>query len=115
MPWVKARDVSFLGSDAAAAVAPSQVEGVGLPVHILTVVAMGVDLFDNQNLEDLAETADPSQSSVRPEQEPAAKQEQQSQSGYGAVGLLIALRWEPFYILPILNQSTTLPLFEPLV
>jgi kynurenine formamidase len=57
MPWVKARDVSFLGSDAAADVAPSQVEGVGLPVHILTIVAMGVDLFDNQNLEDLAETA----------------------------------------------------------
>ena len=30
---------------------------MGLPVHILTIVAMGVDLFDNQNLEDLAETA----------------------------------------------------------
>jgi kynurenine formamidase len=57
MPWVKARDVSFLGSDAAADVAPSQIEGVGLPVHILTIVAMGVDLFDNQDLEALAETA----------------------------------------------------------
>ena len=57
MPWVKARDVSFLGSDAAADVSPSQVEGVGLPVHILTIVAMGVDLFDNQDLEALAETA----------------------------------------------------------
>ena len=57
MPWVKARDVSFLGSDAAADVVPSQVEGVGLPVHLLTIVAMGVDLFDNQDLEALAETA----------------------------------------------------------
>ena len=57
MPWVKARDVAFLGSDAAADVVPSQVEGVGLPVHILTIVAMGVDLFDNQDLEALAETA----------------------------------------------------------
>ena len=57
MPWVKARDVSFLGSDVAADVSPSLVEGVGLPVHILTIVAMGVDLFDNQDLEALAETA----------------------------------------------------------
>ena len=57
MPWVKARDVSFLGSDAAADVSPSQVEGVNLPVHILTIAAMGVDLFDNQDLEALAETA----------------------------------------------------------
>ncbi|MBM63230.1 MAG: cyclase [Acidobacteria bacterium] len=57
MPWVKSRDVSFLGSDAAADVVPSQVEGVRLPVHTLTIVAMGVDLFDNQDLEALAETA----------------------------------------------------------
>ena len=57
MPWVKARDVSFLGSDAAADVLPSRVEGVRAPVHILTIVAMGVDLFDNLDLEELAETA----------------------------------------------------------
>ena len=57
MPWVKARDVSFLGSDAAADVVPSRVDGVRLPVHMLTIVAMGVDLFDNQDLEELAETA----------------------------------------------------------
>ena len=57
MPWVHARDVAFIGSDAALDVSPSQVEGVGLPVHMLTIVAMGVDLFDNQDLEALAETA----------------------------------------------------------
>ena len=57
VPWVRAGDVSFLGSDAASDVAPSQVEGVALPVHILTIVAMGVDIFDNQDLEALAETA----------------------------------------------------------
>ena len=56
MPWIKARDVSFLGSDAGADVAPSQIDGVALPVHILSIVAMGVDLFDNQDLEALAET-----------------------------------------------------------
>ena len=56
-PWIKARDVSFLGSDAAADVVPSLIEGVRLPVHMLTIIAMGVDLFDNQDLEALAETA----------------------------------------------------------
>ena len=57
MPWIKARDVSFLGSDGVSDVIPSQVDEVGLPVHLLTIVAMGVDLFDNQDLEALAETA----------------------------------------------------------
>ena len=57
MPWIKARDVSFLGSDGVSDVIPSQVEEVGLPVKLLTIVAMGVDLFDNQDLEALAETA----------------------------------------------------------
>ena len=57
MPWIKARDVAFLGSDVASDVVPSQIEGVQLPVHQLTIVAMGVDLFDNQDLEAVAETA----------------------------------------------------------
>ena len=57
MPWIKARDVSFLGGDAVSDVLPSQIEGVRLPVHQLTIVAMGVDLFDNHNLEAVAETA----------------------------------------------------------
>ena len=57
MPWFRSRDVSFLGSDAALDVVPSLVEDVRLPVHLLTIVAMGVDLFDNQDLEALAETA----------------------------------------------------------
>ncbi len=57
MPWVKSRDVSFMGSDAALDVVPSLVEGVNLPVHLITIVALGVDLFDNQDLEALAETA----------------------------------------------------------
>jgi kynurenine formamidase len=57
MPWIKARDVSFLGGDAVSDVLPSQIEGVRLPVHQLTIVAMGVDLFDNHDLEEVAETA----------------------------------------------------------
>ena len=47
----------MLGSDAAADVTPSLVEGVGLPVHVLTIAALGMNLFDNQDLEAVAETA----------------------------------------------------------
>jgi len=56
-PWLRARDVAFIGSDSALDVTPSQIEGVGLPVHMLAIIAMGVNLFDNQDLEALAETA----------------------------------------------------------
>jgi len=56
-PWIRARDVAFVGSDAALDVAPSRIEGVRSPVHLLTLVAMGIHLFDNQDLEALAEAA----------------------------------------------------------
>lgn len=55
--WLKARDVAFVGSDAAAEVMPSLVEGVNLPVHTLIITALGVNILDNQDLERLAETA----------------------------------------------------------
>ena len=55
--WLKARGVSFLGSDAASEVMPSLVEGVNLPVHTLVITALGIDILDNQDLERLAETA----------------------------------------------------------
>ncbi len=56
-PWLKARGVSFIGSDDAQDVTPSLVEGVNLPVHTLAITAMGIDIFDNQDLEVIAETA----------------------------------------------------------
>jgi len=55
--WLKARDVAFLGSDAASEVMPSLVEGVNLPVHTLVITALGINILDNQDLEHLAETA----------------------------------------------------------
>ena len=55
--WIKERDVAYVGSDAATDVQPSLVEGVALPVHTLLVTAMGMNLFDNMDLEALAETA----------------------------------------------------------
>src|SRR5215213_4002995 len=56
-PWIKARGVSLLGSDAAEDVTPSMVEGVALPIHTLMITALGVNLLGNQDLEALGETA----------------------------------------------------------
>ena len=56
-PWLKARGVAFVGSDAASEVTPTMVEGVTLPVHTLLITALGIHLLDNQDLERLAETA----------------------------------------------------------
>jgi kynurenine formamidase len=56
-PWIKARGVALLGSDAAEDVTPSMVEGVALPIHTLMITALGVNLLDNQDLEALGETA----------------------------------------------------------
>jgi kynurenine formamidase len=56
-PWIKARGVAIVGSDAASEVTPTLVEGVNLPVHTLFITAMGIHILDNQDLEQLAETA----------------------------------------------------------
>jgi kynurenine formamidase len=55
--WLKARGVAFAGSDDALDVTPSLVEGVALPVHTLVIPALGINIFDNQDLEAVAETA----------------------------------------------------------
>ena len=56
-PWIKARGVAFVGSDAAQDVVPSMVEGIALPVHTLLLTGMGINLLDNQDLESLSATA----------------------------------------------------------
>ena len=53
--WLKERGVAILGSDAASDVVPSRVEGVNLPIHQLVLIALGVNIFDNCDLEALAE------------------------------------------------------------
>jgi kynurenine formamidase len=55
--WLHDRGVAILGSDDAQDVSPSQVEGVGLPIHQLALVAMGLYIFDNCDLEALAKEA----------------------------------------------------------
>ncbi len=55
--WLHDRGIALLGSDAAQDVSPSQVRGVGLPIHELALIAMGIHLFDNCDLEQLAREA----------------------------------------------------------
>jgi len=54
--WLKQRDIAMLGSDSASDVIPSGIDGVTHPIHLLTLHAMGVHIFDNCDLEDLSET-----------------------------------------------------------
>ena len=56
-PWLHERGVAILGSDYTNDVLPSGVEGVTQPIHQLTLVAMGMLLFDNLDLEAVAAEA----------------------------------------------------------
>ena len=55
LPFFKERDIALLGADVAQE--GGRVEGVTIPVHVFTLVALGVHLFDNLGLEALAATA----------------------------------------------------------
>jgi kynurenine formamidase len=48
------RRVAALGSDGNSDTAPSTTEGVGFPIHVLALNAMGVHLLDYLQFEDLA-------------------------------------------------------------
>jgi kynurenine formamidase len=54
LPWLRDRDVAALGSDGVSDVLPSRVDGVGMPIHTVVIVAMGVHLLDNLDLDNLA-------------------------------------------------------------
>ena len=56
--WLKDRDVAMLGSDAASEVIPSRVQGVPQPIHQLVLIAMGMPIFDNCDLEALGDEAE---------------------------------------------------------
>jgi kynurenine formamidase len=59
IPWLKRRDVALLGSEAAqdATPVPPGAEIGGLALHDFALIMLGVHLFDNTNLEAVAETA----------------------------------------------------------
>ncbi|MFD3942175.1 cyclase family protein [Streptomyces sp. NPDC058579] len=54
MEFLAERQVSVLGGDGNNDTAPSAVEGIAFPVHVLAVQAMGVHLMDYLRFEDLA-------------------------------------------------------------
>lgn len=54
-PWLKERDVALVGSDGVQDV--GQIPGTVLPFHKLVLVALGANIFDNLDLEAVAETA----------------------------------------------------------
>ena len=59
-PWLKERGVAILGSDAGSDVVPSGitgVEGIFLPIHELAIVALGVPIIDNADLERASQEA----------------------------------------------------------
>tara|TARA_B100000780_G_scaffold219071_2_gene158187 strand:+ start:46 stop:618 length:573 start_codon:yes stop_codon:yes gene_type:complete len=55
--WFKAKDIAMIGSDVALDVFPSGVEVYTHPVHLIFLVAMGTPIFDNLDLEAVAQEA----------------------------------------------------------
>jgi kynurenine formamidase len=55
IPFLKERDIALLGSDTAQE--GGTIPGVFIPIHIFTIVALGMNLLDNLSLEPLAATA----------------------------------------------------------
>ncbi len=55
--WLKARDVAIVGWDGHGEVMPTVAKGVDFPMHQLLLIAMGTPIFDNCDLEGLAEAA----------------------------------------------------------
>jgi len=57
LPWLHARGVALIGSDAGCDVVPSGYPELVMPVHVVGIVAMGLWLIDNLDLERASETA----------------------------------------------------------
>ena len=56
LPWLHERDVALIGCDTAQDVHPSGYPSMRSPVHAIGIVAMGLWLLDNCDLEGLVET-----------------------------------------------------------
>jgi kynurenine formamidase len=55
LPWLFEHKIAILGSDGISDVAPSGYRETPFPIHAVAIVAMGVHLIDNADLEALAE------------------------------------------------------------
>lgn len=57
LPWIRKHDIAVLVSDLASDLMPSRVMGVRMPIHLVTIAALGVPIIDNCDLEQLSERA----------------------------------------------------------
>jgi len=55
LPWIRERSVAMLGTDTHNDVTPLPYPGLGNALHVVSLVAMGMWLIDNGNLEELAQ------------------------------------------------------------
>jgi kynurenine formamidase len=54
LPWIHDRRIAVLGCDGTSDVIPTGYDDIGLPIHIGTLVVMGIHLIDNADLEALS-------------------------------------------------------------
>jgi kynurenine formamidase len=54
LPWLHERKIAVLGSDGVSDVVPSGYKDLALPIHVCTLVMMGVHLIDNADLDAIA-------------------------------------------------------------
>ncbi|GAA1709731.1 cyclase family protein [Kribbella yunnanensis] len=57
LPWLQEREVALIGADTPQDVQPSGYDDVLMPVHAVSLVAMGLWMLDNCDLEECATTA----------------------------------------------------------
>jgi kynurenine formamidase len=55
LAWLHEREVAVLGSDGISDVWPSRIDNVPMPIHTVAIVAMGVSLLDNLDLDELSD------------------------------------------------------------
>lgn len=58
LPWLHERGVTMIGADVATDASPSGYKNLPVPVHLVGIVAMGLWLIDNCELEHLAATCE---------------------------------------------------------
>jgi len=54
MPWLKRKEVILLGSDTPNDIYPPSYKMIKQPIHVISLVSMGLWLLDNANLEELS-------------------------------------------------------------
>jgi len=54
LTWLHEHEIAALGSDGVSDVLPSRVDAVPMPIHTVAIVAMGLHLLDNLDLDELA-------------------------------------------------------------